>query len=119
MSAIDFRYPVAVFLRYRGKAYEARVIPLKLNAPKQYLVASCALSVELLLSWGTRESRILWILGNVMNAPWLRQKEAFNNIPCWLKLSSLPQNLIVKFKHELLKEIERELIVSIDPDPEE
>ena len=35
-----------------------------------------------------------------------------------IALSSLPQNLIVKFKHEMLKEIERELIVNIAPDPE-
>ena len=54
-----------------------------------------------------------------MNAPWLLQKETFNNIPNWLKLSTLPQVVLVKFKQDLLKEIEQELIISIDPDPEE
>lgn len=61
----------------------------------------------------------MWFLGKAMNAPWLLQKETFNNIPNWLKLSTLPQVVLVKFKQDLLKEIEQELIVSIDPDPEE
>lgn len=120
MSAIDYRYPVAVFLKYRGEPHEARVIPPDLrDVPVPYLVVSCVVSVELLLSCGISESRILWFLGNAMNAPWLLQRETFNNIPNWLKLSTLPQVVLVKFKTMLLKEIEQELIASIDPDPEE
>lgn len=57
-------------------------------------------------------------LGKAMDAPWLLQRETLNNILSWLKLSTLPQVILVKFKQNLLKDIEEDLITSIAPDPE-
>lgn len=120
MSAIDHRYPYAIILEYRGHPHEARIIPLDFNKfGKPHLLASCFNSVELLLSWATRERRILWLLGKAMNAPWLAHRQSFDNVPTWLKLSKLSLPTLRSFKLELIKEIERRLILDVDPDPEE
>lgn len=120
MGAIDYRYPYAVILRYRGHPHEARIIPLDFeDFAKPYLLASCINSVELLLSWRIREGRILWFLGKAMNAPWLSDRNYFDCIPDWLKLSALPVKVLAKFKLELINEIEHRLILDIDPDPEQ
>lgn len=119
MSDLDNRYPYPVWIGRCRAPHESRILPRDFGKEpfrsKPVLVVSCINSIELLIAWGCDERLITRRLFASMrlNLPACSFAEA----PQWLSLGRLPVPILILFKRALIAEIERYLILQIDPDP--